>query len=167
MNGQPPRDRELRRCGRCGALKPLGDFAWRRKSRNQLDNYCRPCRADYKHEHYAANRERYIADALRRKRELAVTRSLFLIAYFRTHPCADCGETDPVILEFDHRGDKEFAIGANLRDRRWEDILAEIAKCDVVCANCHRRRTAAQRGFVRLAALQTSGGELPPTAPQN
>ena len=162
MLNDPTVDQELRRCGRCSALKPLEAFAWRRKSRNQRDNYCRPCRADYKQEHYAANRQRYIATALRRKRALAAERAAFLIEYFRAHPCADCGETDPVVLEFDHRGDKAFTIGAALRDRRWDDILDEIAKCDVVCANCHRRRIATQRGFVRAAiALGRSTGELP------
>jgi hypothetical protein len=57
----------------------------------------------------------------------------------------------PGVLDFDHRGDKAFAIGEAITYRRWETILAEIAKCDVVCANCHRRRTARRNGSVRAA----------------
>lgn len=101
----------MRRCGRCGLKKPLDDFAWRRKSRGQRNNYCRPCRAEYKQEHYAANRQRYIDSAKRRKRALVAERIAFLVAYLREHPCVDCGETDPVVLEFDHLRDKEFGIG--------------------------------------------------------
>lgn len=46
-----------RKCGRCGELKPASDFAWRRKARGQLDNYCRACRAAYKREHYMVYHE--------------------------------------------------------------------------------------------------------------
>ena len=67
----------LRRCGRCGQMKPEADFAWRRQARNQRDNYCSPCRADYKHSHYAANRQRYIGNALTRKRAVAGERALY------------------------------------------------------------------------------------------
>ena len=134
-----------------GQRKPIDEFAWRRKARGQRDNYCRPCRADYKQEHYAANRPRYVANALRRKRDLAIERTAYLIEYFAAHPCADCGESDPLVLEFDHLGDKLFTIGDNLRDRSWQSLLDEIAKCEVVCANCHRRRTARRRRSVRAA----------------
>jgi hypothetical protein len=80
----------------------LEDFAWRRKARGQRDNYCRPCRAAYKQEHYQTHRRRYIDQAQVRKKAVAAERLSYLVAYLREHPCADCGETDPVVLEFDH-----------------------------------------------------------------
>jgi hypothetical protein len=49
-----------------------------------------------------------------------------LLQYFRTHPCVDCGERDPVVLEFDHLGEKSFNIGQALPYRNWQSILAEI-----------------------------------------
>jgi hypothetical protein len=143
-----------RRCGRCGDVKPVEAFAWRRKSRGQRDNYCRPCRAAYKQEHYALHRARYIESANERKRALVAERAAYLIDFFRDHPCADCGEDDPLVLEFDHLGDKEFNISKGLRDRGWLAVLDEMAKCDVVCANCHRRRTAHRGGFARAAAAR-------------
>ena len=143
-----------RRCGRCGESKNAEEFAWRRRERGQRDNYCRPCRAAYKREHYVANRARYIAQAQERKRTVAGDRARLLVEYLLEHPCIDCGETDPLVLEFDHLGDKTFEIAKGLRDRRWCDVLDEIAKCDVVCANCHRRRTARRGGFARAAVAQ-------------
>ena len=77
-----------------------------------------------------------------------------MVEFFRAHPCQDCGETDPLVLEFDHRGAKLFNIAQGLRDRNWQTVLDEIGKCDVVCANCHRRRTALRKGFVRAAVAQ-------------
>ena len=146
----------LRRCGVCGKDKPEGDFNWRRKAKKQRDNMCRSCRAYYKHEHYSANKARYIAQAAASKRRLRHERTLWLLDYFEAHPCSDCGESDPVVLDFDHQRDKTFAIGEALSYRRWETILAEISKCVVVCANCHRRRTARRRGSLRatMAALR-------------
>jgi len=74
-----------------------------------------------------------------------------LMEYLREHPCADCAETDPVVLDFDHLpgSEKRFDVGRAVSGstRSWASILREIEKCDVVCANCHRRRTAARAGF--------------------
>jgi hypothetical protein len=58
------------------------------------------------------------------------------------------------VLEFDHLEEKSFNIAMGLRDRSWEALVAEIAKCDVACANCHRRRTAVRGGFARAAAAR-------------
>jgi hypothetical protein len=63
-------------------------------------------------------------------------------SYLREHPCIDCGEKDILVLDFDHVRDiKLKSISAMLRQGATLDqIKLEIAKCDVRCANCHRRR---------------------------
>lgn len=116
---------------------------------------CRPCRAKYKQEHYAANRQRYIDNAGARRRRIGDERMQMLVEYLREHQCVDCGEDDVLVLEFDHHlGDKEFSIARGFRDRSLEALVAEMAKCEVVCANCHRRRTATRGGFLRAAVAQ-------------
>jgi hypothetical protein len=145
-----------RKCYRCGELKPAGDFAWRRKAAGQRDTFCRPCRSAYGKEHYAANRAVYIEQARVQKQRLQLERTRYLLEYFETHPCLDCGETDPVVLEFDHLRDKRFSVGQELVRRAWSSILAEIEKCDVVCANCHRRRTARRRGSMRAVLTEAA-----------
>jgi hypothetical protein len=141
-----------RLCGRCRRPKPIAEFAWHRKAKGQRDNYCRPCRAAYKQEHYAAHRERYVANAARRKHALIAERTAYLIEFFRERPCVDCGETDPLVLEFDHIGQENFSISVGIRGHKWQSVLDEIERCEVVCANCHRRRTAIRAGFVRALA---------------
>jgi hypothetical protein len=143
-----------RSCGRCGEAKPLSAFAWRRKAKGQRHNYCRPCHAAYHREHYLANKQRYIDQAAERARRIAEERAEYLVAFFKSHPCTDCGEPDPVVLEFDHLSDKRFDVGKGIRDRNWQSVLDEIAKCEVVCANCHRRRTAHRGGFIRALVAQ-------------
>ncbi len=61
---------------------------------------------------------------------------------FKAQPCADCGSSFPsVSMDFDHvRGVKLFRVSA-MQGQAWDRVLAEIAKCDLVCANCHRIRT--------------------------
>lgn len=70
-------------------------------------------------------------------------------------PCDDCGERYPhYVMDFDHRDplQKLFNIGSLSRMTSVAKLLAEIAKCDVVCANCHRERTHVQSGGHHQAA---------------
>jgi hypothetical protein len=74
------------------------------------------------------------------RRELLAER----INSLKNRPCADCGGCfPPCAMDFDHvSGDKVDDVCGLLFDTgRWERILAEIAKCELVCANCHRIRT--------------------------
>jgi len=157
----------VRRCGRCGEEKPLEEFAWKRRAKGHRHSYCRPCHADYRREHYLANRAKYIGKAQKRTADLWAERTAALVEYFSNHPCVDCGETDPVVLEFDHLREKKFNIGEKLVTHRWSVILAEIDKCEVVCGNCHKRRTARrqQTNRARLTGLNDPRTDKGPGEP--
>ncbi len=154
---------QVKKCYRCGEVKPAAAFAWRRKEKGQHDSFCRPYRSAYGRDHYQANKQRYIEQAAASKRKIRLARTRYLIEFFGSNPCVDCGEADPIVLEFDHLGDKLFGIGQVLERRTWNSILEEMAKCEVVCANCHRRRTAGRRGTVR-AVLLNRGSPRPERA---
>jgi hypothetical protein len=82
----------------------------------------------------------------RNYRKRAEIRS-FITNHLAENHCVDCGESDPVVLEFDHQRDKDFAISKAVPMRIGKKRLAaEIAKCVVRCANCHRRKTYRERG---------------------
>ena len=144
-----------KRCARCGETKSSSDFSvgsdGKGKGRKKADCYCRPCRAEYGREHYLRNRQDYIDKAGIRTRRMVEQRMRYVVEYLRQSQCVDCGERDILVLEFDHVRDKEFGIANGIRSRKWESVLEEIKKCDVVCANCHRRRTAKRAGFLRAA----------------
>lgn len=107
----------------------------------------------YARKHYLLNRDAYQERARECDARVRAEGRRIVLEHLRANPCIDCGEADPVVLEFDHRdpATKRFEIGGAVRTRpvSVKRLLAEIAKCDVRCANCHRRRTAHQFAFYK------------------
>jgi hypothetical protein len=134
----------MRTCTRCGETKPLHQFPpVRRSEPEKLQYWCRDCFSEANKRTYWKNPERERARALllkTRKREENRRRAIeFLLA----HPCVGCGEKDIVVLQFDHLRDKKFNVSTMIANgSSWKRIEAEIAKCVVRCANCHRLKTA-------------------------
>jgi hypothetical protein len=62
---------------------------------------------------------------------------------------------DMRVLDFDHvSGEKVSTIGKMLQENiSWAKIHAEIEKCNVLCANCHRKRTYQQMGYYKCLEL--------------
>ena len=138
----------MRQCTICLKDQPLESFPWKNKKKGVSHKQCRECRRGYGRKHYQRNPAYYKAKA--HKNEAAPKRRRqYVWDYLLEHPCVDCGEQDPVVLEFDHvnPSDKVQSV-SNLISRYTLSILiTEINKCEVRCANCHRRKTAAQLGY--------------------
>jgi hypothetical protein len=121
----------------------------------------------YARRHYEGDRERYLSRAVIQKAATQAILQAAILRYLEQHPCVDCGESDPVVLEFDHRdpGAKSFNIGAaSTGSIGLERVRREIQKCDVRCANCHRRKTAKTAGYMRAILAQHASAV--PGAPQ-
>ena len=135
---------ERRRCSRCGETKQLTDFNRHREGRQW---WCRACFSAY----YQADRQRHRArgDRLLASRMAEARRHVGSI--LAGSACTDCGLRDPVVLEFDHLDEERRDISVMIsRGAKIPALDAEIAKCQIVCANCHRRRTAVRAGWRRL-----------------
>lgn len=142
-----------KRCPGCcppGITPPVGAFARNAGRKDGLQSCCRSCRKVWDRATYAANREAMIARTAAARAARADESRHALWQHLLGHPCP-CGEADPVVLEFHHPdGDKEGEIGAMVADGYlWRTIASEIEKCEVLCANCHRRITARERGYWR------------------
>ena len=126
-------------------------FSFSDQSRNELNAYCRVCHAAYRHAHYLANKPDYIRRAIAQVKGRRDNNRREVLIYLKAHPCVDCGTTNVLVLEFDHRDpkDKLAAVGALMVRRRWPRVLAEIEKCDVRCVNCHRRKTGREFGWAK------------------
>lgn len=109
---------------------------------------CKICHREYTSGHYRLNRDYYKAKARRHDRKVsAVVKSILNEA--KSKPCSDCGVAyPPYVMDFDHvRGKKLFVLSrARKRPLSLEVLFAEMSKCDVVCANCHRERTHSRAG---------------------
>lgn len=139
-------------CSTCNISKPLKDFYKKKSNSDGYDNNCKECKRNYDKAYYA---KRYsdtemVEKRKRLKQDIALRNRKFIYDYLSTHPCVSCGESDPIVLEFDHIDmlDKSFNI-SDSTDHSIASIKAEIAKCRVLCANCHRRRTAVQLGWYK------------------
>jgi hypothetical protein len=127
-----------RTCGRCKVDQPLDQFYIEAEARStarlgkKKKMPCRGCNQRYQAERRAPRQE-YV-DRIKAERG-----------------CMDCGLHPEYsqVLEFDHRPDedKRFHISDRMASGTMEDLIAEIAKCDIVCANCHRVRTVIKNQF--------------------
>lgn len=138
----------MKLCPRCKQSQSLELFA-KRRGKHGGGPYCRPCQGEYSKAHYRKNRRRH--NQRRRLNQIRYrSRNRDRIAlYLTVNPCVDCGEADVRVLEFDHvRGKKDANISRLVQAGwAWQRIATEIAKCEVRCANCHRRRTVEQFGW--------------------
>ena len=139
-----------KRCGRCKQFVPVGDFGKNRAKTDGLQVNCKPCRvldnaASYVKTKHSQNPKRFATSAGQILRNQQI-----VLSHLNSNPCVDCGERDVVVLQFDHQGNKVANVSALIRAGSEARLRAEIEKCEVVCANCHTRRTATTFNWWKL-----------------
>ena len=146
---------ENMKCARCKA----GDkFGWKNRREGTRDSYCVPCRRKYNQEHYKKNKRLYVARNKRSHCRLAT-----FLDSLKGSPCFDCkNRFIPCVMDFDHRPGEKKLSGVSQMSRLGSKklILKEVAKCDLVCANCHRIRTC-KRQHKHRHRSQRLAGEAP------
>ncbi len=145
-------------CSGCGEIKPEDHFDWKYKAEGIRKARCKVCVSVYSKDHYLKHKDVYkkrgVINGRLGKQRLAA----LVYRYLEGHPCIDCGQSNPVLLDFDHRDNKFKSISEMIKSRySWDKIKEEISKCDVRCANCHRMRTAKQFGWKRLFLSEADG----------
>jgi hypothetical protein len=141
----------MKKCVTCGQLKDKTEFNYRNKLLGKQWGTCKTCQSAQRAKWYQKNKKRHIAKVRRYKKNAISQGQQYVWDYLSSHPCVDCGEQDPVVLEFDHvRGKKRKAVGDLARQGySIQTIQKEIDTCVVRCANCHRRKTHKERGWFR------------------
>jgi hypothetical protein len=134
----------VKRCRVCEQDLPLDAYGPRRAR-------CRDCiRADGR-AFYHSTAGKVVH---RRNQKAGYLRAKEVLVACKQAPCTDCGgQFPPYVMHFDHRDPtkKKMAVSLFAGARNVPKMLAEIAKCDLVCANCHAVRTHRQReaGIIR------------------
>lgn len=142
----------MKKCARCQQELPEDNFKWKNEARGWRQPYCIECNKAYQKEHYQKNKRVYLDKA----KVWSTVQYGKVLDFLRENPCVDCGESDIVCLEFDHRdrADKTIAVSAAIQNGwSWDRIKTEIDKCDVRCRNCHAKVTAKQLGWTKAMAL--------------
>jgi len=110
-----------------------------------FEKKCKSCNREYQRKWFAENKEKQVSRVIRNRNSQKAKLRKILVEHFAENPCIDCGEADPIVLDFDHRdpSTKYKAVSEIYSNGMTAKRLREeIDKCDVRCANCHRRKTA-------------------------
>ncbi len=144
-------------CNKCKIEKDTTEFSI--KKNNKLQSYCRACNTTYNKLHYQNNKFKYKTKTKEYNINYRKVLEDFLWNYLTSHPCIDCGESNPIVLEFDHiKGNKSFNISQSFsRKFSLTKISEEISKCEVRCSNCHKIKTAKDFNWWTFKRLSSNG----------
>jgi hypothetical protein len=134
----------VKTCTKCKLEKPLADFPIRSGPSAIASNrdgkpysHCRQCFRQHSNKYGKSNRSKNVKK---------------LVEFLKEHPCVDCAEKDYLVLQFDHvTGVKRANVSFIAKVYAWKHVEEEIKKCVVRCANCHTRKTAKERGWLKHA----------------
>ena len=123
-------------CKNCSTEKPEEEFSFKNKAKGIRQAHCKECHKIWRRSHYEDNKEKEYKRARAYKKE----RQQWLREFKKDKECSKCGFKHPAALQFHHREgeEKSFNIAHAAQNGIGEDrVLEEIAKCDILCANCH------------------------------
>ena len=139
----------MKTCSRCKQEKEFSKFSKRTYKSGTVayQPYCKACQKEY-------DRKYYLDDKGRRKQVNKNWQERFIAWYneLKSGLCTDCKNTfNPECMQWDHlpQYDKIEGVG-KLARLTWNKnkVLEEIAKCELVCANCHAMRTKNRRKLI-------------------
>lgn len=140
----------MKKCTKCKKEKSVNDFNFKIKAIKLRQYQCKECTRTLVRSHYRRNRNYYLKKAQKHNLVNRLEAQNYIRNYLSRHSCIDCGESDITVLEFDHIKDKFKAVSSLMRGRySLHKIQEEIKKCDVRCANCHRKKTSKQFGWFK------------------
>lgn len=138
-------------CDHCKVEKDIEEFNWKYKALGIRHKTCRECMKWFVKRYFKGSaHDEHLRNVKERKKAARVVAREYVWEYLATHPCIQCGEFDPRVLEFHHRKDeqKEKDIARMVGDGYSTPRLQEeLDKCDVLCSNCHRKLTMDERKY--------------------
>ena len=140
----------MKKCTTCREGKLLINFNKNRTRNDGLQSVCRPCNKKRAKKYYEENCAHHKAVVYSRKRKILTQNQKRMCRLLSKNSCTDCGEANPLVLEFDHIKTKKHGVSKLLCEGySWKRILEEISKCEIRCANCHNVKTHKENNSYR------------------
>ncbi len=134
----------------CKELKLENEFNKNSHKKDGLQDICRLCNKTRAKRYYKENQSYHRNQVNLRKRKLIKQNQEKMWGFLLKSSCVDCGNNNPLVLEFDHFRDKENGVCQLLcGGSSWERVLKEIEKCEIRCANCHNIKTHREKNTYR------------------
>lgn len=151
MKTQTVYNLSMKTCNRCSEEKLDEEFPSRKYKSGKVSPgpYCWGCKREYDRTYWEQNASRREGNREKHKERVNRNKRYVRKALSLSSGCLDCGERNPIVLEFDHLRDKTHNVADLIKDGYSTDrIQEEIDKCEIVCANCHRIRTSGRGGWL-------------------
>ena len=142
--------KDMKTCTKCKKDKNENDFAWKNKAKGKKASRCKECQKLISNDWYSKNTKKHLINVKKNNTLYRDRNRDYVWEYLSSHSCIDCGQNNPIVLEFDHRNpeEKECEIYKLARSMvSMAKLKREIQKCEIRCANCHRIKTAIQFGW--------------------
>ena len=137
-------------CCTCKKEIPINEYSWKIKKRSKRSTKCKDCTNEYSRQHYKNNINDYVARAKKNRARYKKEGRNLIYEFKLSNPCTSCGESNPIVLEFDHLDPQTKRNDVSTMATHGysiESLEKEIEKCIILCANCHRQKTAKQQNW--------------------
>ena len=146
----------LKKCSSCKEELDIALFNKRKRCKDGLQHQCKTCQRAGQNAYYARN-GRYKRSVKDSAIKIKAAKRDRVFDILRKSHCVHCGESDPMVLSFDHidPGTKKSEVGTLVsQGYAWATIEFEIAKCQILCFNCHIRKTAREMNWHRATYVK-------------
>jgi hypothetical protein len=144
----------MKTCMDCKIEYEIEEFPWKNKTKGWRSPRCKKCYNLWYKQYFSRedNRKKQVERVTKVNKKMIEEARIYIFEYLKQNPCIDCGESNPIVLEFDHKDpkDKSFIVSSAITRTSYvnlEIVKNEINKCEIRCANCHRIKTAKQQNY--------------------
>lgn len=130
----------MKTCTRCSISKELSEFNKSTRRKDGLQPECRQCQSERFSDYYPSQQTKIRQRSIARNKRVRERNRVYISSLNLS--CIRCGEDHPAVIDFHHRNQSEKEIEVSIAVYRgWslKRLKEEIAKCDILCSNCHRK----------------------------
>lgn len=141
----------MKQCNKCKQIKNLHEFGENKSKKDKKQSACKVCRKLESKNWYESHKTLQKLRVRARNKKIWDINRRYAREFLLKNPCVDCGEKNPIVLEFDHKFPKQKidTVSYLIYKAEHQKLKDEIDKCEIRCSNCHKIKTAKQLGWYK------------------